>query len=117
MWIAIGGAAGSLARYGVAGALNSGRHPWGTVTVNVIGSLVIGVLIGLWGFGQESDHQLAVTVGLLGGFTTFSTFALDTINVWEQGQTGLAIGTVVVSLAGGLIAVIAGLGVGRGLAS
>ena len=117
IWIAIGGAAGSLARFGVAGALNSDRHPWGTVTVNIVGSLVIGLLIGLWGFGQQSDHQLAITVGLLGGFTTFSTFALDTISLWEQDQIGLAIGTVAASLIGGLAAVAIGLAAGRNFAS
>lgn len=113
LWIALGGAAGSLARFGIAGALNSTRHPWGTVTVNLIGSILLGLAIGVWGFKDASDIQLALTVGLLGGFTTFSTFALDTVRLWEQGQVWTAASTVAISVVGGLLAAVAGLTLGR----
>ena len=116
LWVAFGGALGSLARYGVAGALNSNRHPWGTVAVNVVGSLVLGLLIGIWGFEDPSARRIGVTVGLLGGFTTFSTFALDFVKIWEDGQPTIALLMVAVSIAGGLAAAVAGLTAGRTLA-
>ena len=113
LWIAAGGAVGTLARFALAGAINDSGHPWGTVAVNVVGSFALGVAVGMWGHSHESDHQLAVTVGILGGFTTFSTFALDTLRLWEDGQTALAMGSVVVSVVAGIAAAIAGLAIGR----
>jgi len=117
LWIAAGGAVGTLARYGLAGAINQSSHPWGTVTVNLAGSLALGVLIGIWEGGPPADHQLAITIGVLGGFTTFSTFALDTIALWERGDGGVALLTVAVSVVGGLAAAIAGLALGRLMSS
>jgi fluoride exporter len=113
LWIAAGGAVGTLARFGIAGVINQSNHPWGTVTVNLVGSLALGVLVGLWGGAPPGDHQLAVTIGLLGGFTTFSTFALDTIGLWESGEGGLALLSVTVSVVGGLAAAVAGLAIAR----
>lgn len=55
IWVAVGGALGSLARYGLAGIVNSRAHPWGTVTVNIVGSLVLGILIGIR--GQHPDNS------------------------------------------------------------
>jgi CrcB protein len=49
------------------------------VTVNIVGSLILGILIGLWGFHADDSHRIGLAVGLLGGFTTFSSFAIDTI--------------------------------------
>jgi len=115
IWVALGGAVGSLARYGLAGAINFRSHPWGTVAVNVLGSLVLGLLIGLWGFSVEGPRQVGLAVGLLGGFTTFSSFALDTIYLWENGDVFAAIASVAVSVIVGLAAAIAGLLLGRAL--
>lgn len=112
-WIAAGGAVGTLARFGLSGLINASGHPWGTVTVNVLGSLALGALAGIWGVEHDAGHQLALTVGLLGGFTTFSTFALDAIRLWEDGRAGLAVVSVAVSVVVGLAAAIAGLAVGR----
>jgi CrcB protein len=117
LWIAAGGAVGTLARFGLSGLINDYSHPWGTVTVNVVGSLALGILAGLWGVGHVGDQQLALTVGLLGGFTTFSTFALDTLRLWEEGQGALALVNVVVSVVFGLAAAIGGLAIGRAVAS
>ena len=98
IWVALGGAVGSLARYGLAGAINFRGHPWGTVAVNVLGSFVLGLLIALWGFNVEGPRQVGLAVGLLGGFTTFSSFALDPIYLWENGDAFAAIASVAVSL-------------------
>jgi CrcB protein len=113
LWIAAGGAVGTLARFGLAGVINQSNHPWGTVTVNLLGSLTLGLLVGLWEGSPPADHQLAITIGVLGGFTTFSTFALDTIGLWESGEGGLALLTVAVSVVGGLAAAVAGLAMAR----
>lgn len=113
LWIAAGGAVGTLARYGLAGMINQSSHPWGTVTVNLVGSLGLGLLVGIWEGGPPADHQLAITIGVLGGFTTFSTFALDTIGLWERGAGGTALLSVTVSVVGGLAAAVAGLALGR----
>ena len=116
LWVAIGGAVGSLARYGVTGAIGDSRHPWATVTVNLIGSLLLGLLIGLWGFSDPSARRVGLTVGLLGGFTTFSTFALDFVQLWENGRATTAVGMLAVSVIGGIAAAIVGLLAGRSFA-
>lgn len=112
-WVAVGGAAGSVARHFVALGLNGRYHPWGTVLVNVLGSLALGFLLGRWGMTVESPARIGVTVGILGGFTTFSTFSLDTIRLWENGELGLAVTTVALSLGLGLGAAVLGMVVGR----
>lgn len=117
LWIEVGGAVGTLARFAVTGLFEGLGHPWGTVTVNIVGSLVLGLLAGMWGVGHVADQQLALSVGLLGGFTTFSTFALDTIRLWENGSAALAAVTVAVSVLVGLAAAIAGLAIGRAFAT
>jgi CrcB protein len=91
LWVALGGALGSVARYGV--GLAAARWfglacPWGTLTVNVIGGLAMGVLAARVGPDQESA-RLLLGVGLLGGFTTFSAFSLETVRLMEH-QPGLA---------------------------
>lgn len=115
LWVAVGGAVGSLARYGLAGAINFRAHPWGTVTVNIVGSLILGILIGLWGFHADDSHRIGLAVGLLGGFTTFSSFAIDTIYLWEQGDFTLAAGTVAATVLVGLAAAVGGIAIGRSL--
>lgn len=113
LWIAAGGALGTLARFGLAGLINGDGHPWGTVAVNILGSLLLGLAAGAWGVTHATDYQAAATVGVLGGFTTFSTFTLDTVHLWETGHTGLAMSTAVLSVVIGLAAAVVGLVVGR----
>ena len=116
IWVALGGAIGSAARYGLAGAVNYRSHPWGTVTVNVLGALVLGLLVGIWGFRADSDIRVGVAVGLLGGFTTFSTFAVDAIHLWEHGRATEAVLSVAVTLIVGMGAAVAGVVLGRAMA-
>jgi CrcB protein len=85
--VALGGALGSLARYGVgvaAGRWLGLAFPWGTLAVNVVGGLAIGVLAARLG-PEHEGMRLLLGVGLLGGFTTFSTFSLETVRLMEQG--------------------------------
>jgi CrcB protein len=115
VWVALGGAVGSLARYGLAGALNDRAHPLGTVAVNIAGSFAVGILAGYWGFHVDSPMRIGLTVGVLGGFTTFSTFAVDAIYIWEKGEINLAIASVLGSVILGIAAAAAGIIVGRSL--
>lgn len=92
-WIAVGGAVGALARFGAVQA--AGRmgwaFPWGTLAVNVAGSLALGLLFGAFG-RRESFAAVAqplVAVGMLGAFTTFSAFSLETVQLL-QGERWLA---------------------------
>ncbi len=86
LWVALGGALGSAARYGAGVAAPRWfgvGFPWGTLIVNVAGGLAIGVLMARVGPEQET-LRLLLGVGALGGFTTFSTFSLETVRLMEQ---------------------------------
>lgn len=112
--VALGGAVGSVARYGVgfAAARWFGLgFPWGTIAVNILGSLAIGVLAARVGPDHE-DMRLLLGVGLLGGFTTFSAFSLETVRLMEH-QPGLATLYVAASLLLGVGACWLGLVLGR----
>ena len=102
--VMIGGALGSAIRYGLSVAMNPGPGegmPWGTLAANVVGCLAIG-----WLSGQLADSpeavRLGVLVGVLGGFTTFSSFGLEAVRLMTAGQWGLAAAYVLISNAGGL---------------
>jgi len=110
LWIAIGGALGSVARYACSELsvhLFGAAFPWGTLAVNVLGSFVIGLFASFTGPGgawaAPLDARLFVTVGICGGFTTFSSFSLQTLAMFRSGDTGLAIanigGSVILCLA------------------
>ena len=116
--IAAAGAVGALARYGLDGAVSrrsSGAFPWGTFVVNVTGSFVIGVL-----FTVLTERWLAppwirstLTIGLIGAYTTFSTLSLESYRLLEDRAYGVAAANLFGSLAAGLVAVYAGVVVGR----
>jgi len=114
---ALGGVLGALARWGVATALPhpSGGWPWATLLVNVTGCLLIGVLLAvlLARFPSSPWLRPFLATGVLGGYTTYSTFAVDTIALVDAGRPALAVGYVVASVLGGVLAVVAGLLVGR----
>jgi CrcB protein len=104
-WVGLGSALGGMGRYGVAMWVQrqfSHEFPWGTWTVNVVGSFVIGMLAMLSGNeGHWMSHphaQRFFIVGLLGGFTTFSSFSLQTLQLFQQGHTGLALLNICLSL-------------------
>ncbi|MEX2275195.1 MAG: fluoride efflux transporter CrcB [Actinomycetota bacterium] len=118
--IAVAGAAGALARYGVGGLVGryqAGAFPWGTFLVNVAGSFVLGLLFAaLTGRMTVSPTTRdALTIGFVGAFTTFSTFSLETFTLLEEGAYGLAAINVLGSLTLGLIAVWGGITIGRAL--
>jgi CrcB protein len=120
-WIAVvlGGAVGSAARHAVNltfSHLGEGATPYATATVNIAGSLVIGVLAGLSAGGRlhMSPHvRTFVFVGILGGFTTFSSLMLDTLTLTHGTERGLAIANVLVQVVVGAIAVFTGYAAAR----
>jgi fluoride exporter len=112
--VAAGGAVGALARYGVtlaAARWFGAGFPWGTLVVNVAGGLAMGLLIARVGPDQEA-LRLALGVGVLGGFTTFSAFSLETVRLMEH-QPGLAMLYVAASVILSVGACWAGLSLGR----
>jgi CrcB protein len=112
-WVAIGGAVGSMMRYGttiVIQRLTRIEFPLATVAVNIVGSFIIGWIAYLV-FEREFmsvQTRLVVMVGILGGFTTFSTFSLETLRLIQQGGWQAAALNIGLSLAGGLFAAWAG---------
>ncbi len=110
----LGGGLGAAGRHlvGLAALRQFGPgFPFGTLIVNVVGSLLIGVIIGwLARRGVSgSDWRLFLTTGMLGGFTTFSAFSLDVANMWERGDLGTAAFYVGSSVIVSVLAVFAGL--------
>lgn len=112
--VAVGGAAGTLLRFAAGNWINANwpRHFYtATLTVNIVGCLLIGVLYGLFLVRPEVPLEVraGLLVGFLGGLTTFSSFSLDTVRLLESGQVPLAIGYAAISVFGGLLATWAGL--------
>ena len=114
----LGGGLGAAMRHGVnigaARALGT-AFPYGTLTVNVVGSLAMGLFAAYFAFkGDASQHwRLFFTTGVLGGFTTFSAFSLDAVLLYERGQFGLAALYVLASVAASIVALFAGLALVR----
>jgi CrcB protein len=118
MAIAVAGAFGALARYGLDGFVSrraSTSFPWGTFVVNVSGSLVLGFLFVLLTERFRPDPWLrsALTIGLVGAYTTFSTLSLETYRLVEDRAYGFAAANAFGSLAAGLAAVYLGVVLGR----
>ena len=117
--IGLGGCVGAILRYLVAGGVHtlakSASFPVGTMTVNISGCLLIGIGGGLMESRQlfSPEWRAFLFVGILGSFTTFSTFGLETFNLAKQGQWLASFGNVGLSLFLGLVAVLAGYMISR----
>lgn len=116
--VSAGGAIGAGLRYLVNEAFaGRGLHafPWATLTVNVVGSLLMGLLIGMFAVRSHLAPELRafLTTGILGGFTTFSAFSMDFAKLVEGGEVGAAATYVVASVALSLVAVFLGLWLAR----
>jgi fluoride exporter len=119
--IAAGGALGALARYGIGVAFPAARHgfPWATFGINVLGSLLIGVLIVLVTevFRNQRLVRPFFGVGVLGGFTTFSTYVVDIQRLVNAGSAGVALIYLFATLLAALLAAYAGIAVTRSVIS
>ena len=119
LYVALGGGAGAVLRYQTGRAMShwlgvaaSTAFPWATLTVNVVGSLAMGLLVG-WlarhGDAGGQTWRLLLGVVLLGGFTTFSSFSMEAVLLVERGTPGLALAYAGVSVAAGIAAMMLGL--------
>lgn len=119
-YVAAGGVAGCLARYAVSGVANRGDFPYGTLLVNVGGCFVVGLLYfgGLAGGWLSPEVRAVALVGFLGGFTTMSSFAVETMAFMEEGALRSAAAYFALTLAGSFVGVwlgrIVGLSIWRG---
>ncbi|MEX0600735.1 MAG: fluoride efflux transporter CrcB [Rhodothermales bacterium] len=111
--VSAGGAVGALMRYAVSGVayrILGPSFPWGTLAVNILGCFFIGIV---WALVEGSSASPAsrtfILTGILGAFTTFSTFGIETINLFRGGEISLAIVNVLASNVGGILAVVLGL--------
>ena len=114
LYIAAGGALGSIGRYWMAGAIDgrfnaafTAHFPWGTLAVNILGSFTIGLLAGMEGLSTHA--RLFLMVGLCGGFTTFSAFSLQTLDLLRDGMLLRAGSNILLSVMLCLFATWAGL--------
>ncbi len=111
--VAAAGAGGVLLRYGLASLVAGDAALWMTLGINVAGSFALGVLLAA-GWGSDAARN-AVGTGFLGGFTTYSTFSVQTVMAADSGRWALAGAYLGGSVVLGIIAAVAGIAVGRGL--
>jgi len=120
LFLMIFGAAGTLARYGLDGWIQyraSPGFPFGTLTINILGCFFLG-LVGQFGLNHLSvppDLRIGLTAGLMGGFTTFSTFGWDSVRMFESGEWLRALAYIGASVLGGLAAMMVGMRAGNAL--
>lgn len=117
---ALGGAIGSVLRYlvGVFSVRWFGpSFPWGTLAVNVVGSFIIGLMVEMIArrFNASMELRVFIVTGIIGGFTTWSSFSLDTMVLFERGAIAAAAAYVIGSLVVSFAAVFAGLALGRAM--
>ncbi|QDZ06641.1 fluoride efflux transporter CrcB [Sphingomonas panacisoli] len=118
--VLIGGAIGSVGRYAtgvLAARLLGPTYPYGTLAVNLVGGFFMGVLVGILArTGSSEQARLFFGVGILGGYTTFSAFALDAVTMIERGDWGMALTYALASVIGAVLALFAGLYLVRAVA-
>lgn len=119
-WVAIGGAAGSVARYLLGGLIqerSGSSFPLGTLAVNVIGAVLIGLVMeySLTNAATPRELRVLLVTGFCGGFTTFSAFSWETVQLIREGSLSRAAVYVAASVALTLLATLAGIGLGARL--
>lgn len=117
-WIAAGGAVGAVARYFVMIAVAQvmgAAFPWGTLAVNIIGSFVLGMLVEAFAlvWSVSEGIRAFLVVGMLGAFTTFSTFSLDVVTLYERGALMAAALYIIASVVFSVAALFLGLALAR----
>ena len=117
LMVTVAGAAGVAARYGISNLFHGDLLPWATVGINVVGSFLLGLLIVMPLAWVDPEARLALGVGFLGGFTTFSTFSVQALVDFDAGEPGRALLYIAASVLLGLAAAAVGFYGGRHLFS
>jgi fluoride exporter len=113
VWVGLGGAFGSVARYAIGLNVDQSHFPWATLGINLSGAFVLGAFLTL-SLGHLSVAVMTpIAVGVLGGYTTFSTFAWDGFTMSRSGRAGVAFVYIAISVVGGLLAAWGGYSLGR----
>ena len=117
--LSVGGVLGVNTRYWLGVVITrwvGSQFPWATFTINITGSFAIGLFTVVLARWLPHPHaRLLVVVGFLGGYTTFSSYSLESLALWERGERGLCLSYVVGSVVAGLVAVVLGTVAGKGL--
>lgn len=118
VWVGLGGAIGAVLRYlsvGLAARAFGTGFPVGTLAVNIVGSFLMGIAAAYL-LGRLGERPLAMIMpGVLGGFTTFSAFSLDAVRLFEDGRAGASVLYIMASVLLAILALLAGLWLGRSL--
>ena len=115
VWVGLGGAFGSTARYAIGLRVDQTSFPWATLGINVAGAFILGLFLTL-ALGHLSVEVITpISVGVLGGFTTFSTFAWEGFTHARSGRVGVAVAYVSISVTAGLLAAAGGYALGRAI--
>lgn len=114
VWVGVAGAGGAVTRYAISLAIGTERFPWATLLINITGAFALGFLL-TYATERHLSPTLstAVTVGFLGAYTTFSTFAWEGFVLGHTGRAGTAAIYIVVSVIGGLVAAWGGYELAR----
>lgn len=121
LWICLGGALGTGCRYLLSGWLQrrlGATFPWGTLAVNLLGSFLLGLIleVALTTETFSLELRLALTTGVMGGFTTYSTFNYETLQLFREGSYALGLANLAATVVGCLVAGLLGWWAGRALA-
>lgn len=115
-WVAIAGAAGAVLRYRLGLAIGVRTFPWATLGINLAGCFLLALVVaGPIGSRWSSTIAVALAVGFLGSFTTFSTFGYETFTLLHTGRSGAALGYVAASVGGGVLGAASGYALARRL--
>jgi fluoride exporter len=115
VWVGVAGSVGAIARYAIGLSVDQSRFPWATLGINVVGSFALGFVLTLALGRVPVAVMTPVAIGLIGGFTTFSTFAWEAFTMSDTGRAGTAAVYVSASVLGGLGAAWFGHTAGRAL--
>jgi CrcB protein len=110
--VGLGGSIGSMARYAATWLIKSKTFPYATLTVNIIGSFIIGMLFAIIikEDGLTDNWKLFLATGICGGFTTFAAFSLENMGLLQNGKTGMAVIYILLSIVLGVLATFLGYG-------
>jgi CrcB protein len=115
LWVGIGGALGSIARYAIGLNIDQSRFPWATLTINLSGAFILALFLTLALGNLPVAVMTPIAVGVIGGFTTFSTLAWEGFTLGRTGRPGVAFAYVTISIVGGLVLASCGYTLGRAI--